>query len=81
MDLRINHRIFEVINRLFNQNNIPVSQETMLLSDLGLKDQKLIDLIMEVEDLFYIIIPDEQISGFATIGGIISYVHQVKEPI
>lgn len=80
-DLHIESRITEVINRLFNPQNIHVNQETTLITDLQMDSRDLLGLVMEVEDMFNIEkIPDSYINGFATVGSVIGYVNQVKYP-
>ena len=77
-DLRVTPRTIALIDRLYNPDNLNISQDTRLYSDLGIMPKKMIELVMDIEDLFDVAIPEHQFENFETIGNIISFVNQAK---
>ena len=51
-----------------------LTNDMILLSDLGLDSYELVELVCEVEEKFNIEIPDRAISGFKTVQNVIDFI-------
>ncbi len=56
----------------------PITEETSLRGDLGMSSLDLINLAVEVEDTFDIMIPDKEINGMNTVKDLITYLQLKK---
>ena len=67
----------EVLSLLtrYNPNNIEISGETSLNSDLNIDSVSAMDLIMEIEDRFEIDIPINHVSDIETLQDLVDLVH------
>ena len=45
-----------------------------LIEDLGVDSSRLIEVVLELEDVFGIEIPDTAVNGFKTLGDLVSFV-------
>jgi len=70
--------VFEKIKELLaeqldiDENNI--TNESLLVEDLGADSLDAIDIVMSVEDEFKVEVPDEIIEKIETVGDIVTYV-------
>ena len=64
----------KVIVNTFDEADESITLGTNLSRDLGLDHQDVCDLVCEVEDIFDIHIPDEEIEQFETVADIVNYV-------
>lgn len=51
-----------------------VTESAMLAEDLGVDSLDLVEILMAVEENFGVVVPDEEIPNFKTVGDIVSYV-------
>ena len=57
--------------RPFNQNDITLRTDTVIMGDLEIDSVAIFDLIMEVEDTYEVTFPMEMISEIKTIGQLV----------
>ena len=67
-------RLNKIIRNYTGDNNRTVTENTVLISDLGLNSFDLISLVCEVEDEFNIEIPDRAIKELKTVGDVIEFI-------
>ena len=67
-------KLQEIIRRYTNDENIVISNSTVLLADLGLNSYELVELACEVEEKFGIEIPDRVIRDFKTVQNVLDYI-------
>ena len=67
------------IVRLYNDDeNVTITGETILLTDLGLNSYALVEMICKIEEEFGIEIPDRKINSFKTIQDVLDYIASQK---
>jgi len=69
-------RLQDIVRRYADDENIVITGETVLLSDLGLNSYELVELVCEVEESFNVEISDRAISGFKTVGDVLNYLNK-----
>jgi acyl carrier protein len=58
-----------------------ITPEANLLRDLGLDSLDIVDLVLKIEDVFSIAIPDDDYPKLQTVGKIVEYVeHRLTVP-
>ena len=62
----------------FNRNDIALTRNTVIVSDLEIDSVAVFDLIMEVEDAYDITFPMETVSEMKTIGDLVDTVRALK---
>jgi acyl carrier protein len=63
----------------FNTDNVTLSPETNITADLNIDSVAMLDLIMEVEDLYEVSFPVNQLSEIRTIGDLVGAIQQQRE--
>ncbi len=71
-------RILGQLKQLFAEqtgnNNLQVTEDTALLSDLGMNSLELVQLVCVIEDTFDVEIPDREIRHFKTVGNVVRWI-------
>ncbi|MBR0113083.1 MAG: acyl carrier protein [Clostridia bacterium] len=65
-------KINEIISNYVDLEE-PITEETSLRGDLGMSSLDLINLAVEVEDTFDVMIPDKEINSMNTVKDLITY--------
>lgn len=60
----------------FRLNPDDVTMEAELIGDLGINSLELADLILLCEDKFNVVIDDEEIRNFSTVGDVVRYLEK-----
>ena len=68
----------EYLVKEFRLNPEAVTMEAELIGDLGINSLELADLILLCEDKFNIVIDDEEIRNFNTVGDVVRYLEKEK---
>ncbi len=55
-------------------SDIDITEDTVLLTDLGMSSFDLVQLVCAVEDEFDVEIPDKEIKNFKTVGDVIGFI-------
>lgn len=69
-------RLTSIIREYLDDSNIEISNNTILISDLGLSSFDLVQLASIVEDELDVEIPDRMIKNFKTVGDVISFLEK-----
>ena len=62
----------------FRLNPDDVTMDAELIGDLGINSLELADLILLCEDKFDVVIDDEEIRNFSTVGDVVRYLEKEK---
>ena len=65
-------RLTKIIREHTGNNDIAITEDTVLIADLGLNSLDLVNLVCIVEDKFDIEIPDRAIKDFKTVGDVVT---------
>lgn len=69
-------KLTELIRENSGDDNIIISEDTVLMADLGLSSLDLINIAYLVEEEFDIEIPDRAIQDFKTVGDVIAFIEK-----
>ena len=69
-------KLTKIICEHTGNNDITITENTILIADLGLNSLDLVNLACIVEDEFDIEIPDRAIKDFKTIGDVIAFIEK-----
>ena len=59
-------------------NESDITMEAELINDLGFNSLELADMVMACEEKFDVVIDDDDLHGFVTIGDIVRYLESAK---
>ena len=62
-----------------NLNGDQITDQTLLVDDLNVNSARLVDIMLEMEDRFAILIADEEASALTTVGGAIDLILAKKQ--
>lgn len=62
-----------------NVNDDVITDETVLVDDLNVNSARLVDIMLEMEDRFAILITDEEASALTTVGGAVDLIVSKKQ--
>ena len=66
-------KLTAIIREYMDDNSIDVTENTILIADLGLSSFDLVQLASIVEDELDVEIPDRMIKNFKTVGDVIAF--------
>ncbi len=66
-------KLTAIIREYMDDNSIEITENTILIADLGLSSFDLVQLASIVEDELDVEIPDRMIKNFKTVGDVISF--------
>lgn len=69
-------KLTKIICEHTGNNDITITEDTILIADLGLNSLDLVNLAVKVEDEFDIEIPDRAIKDFKTVGDVIAFIEK-----
>ncbi|MCC8074083.1 MAG: acyl carrier protein [Clostridiales bacterium] len=67
-------KIKEILLEQFDIEEAEITNDSLLVEDLGADSLDAIDIVMSVEDEFKVEVPDEIIEKMETVGDIVSFV-------
>ena len=67
-------KLTEIVRKQTGNNSIVLTEDTVLISDLGLNSLDLVNLACLVEDKFDVEIPDRAIKTFKTVGDVVRFI-------
>lgn len=56
-----------------------ITLESKIKKDLGADSLDILQLLMRIEDGYGIVIPDEELVGFETVGDVVRYIDSIKK--
>ncbi len=68
--------MIEKLTEHTGENDIAITEDTFLITDLGLNSLDLVNLACIVEDEFDIEIPDRAIKDFKTVGDVLAFIEK-----
>ena len=71
-------KLQEIVRRYTDDEDIILSEDMNLRTDLGINSYEFVQVICEIEDEFGVEIPDRAIGGFKTVGDVIQYIRSVQ---
>ena len=72
-------QIREELAKQFKRDKESITIETTLSEDLRADSLDVMELLMTMEDNYGVVVPDEDIINFQTVGDIVEYVESHKE--
>lgn len=69
-------KLTKIICEHTGNNDITITEDTVLIADLGLNSLDLVNLACIMEDEFDIEIPDRAIKDFKTVGDVITFIEK-----
>lgn len=69
-------KLTEIIREHTRENDIAITEDTFLITDLGLNSLDLVNIACIVEDEFDIEIPDRAIKDFKTVGDVLAFIEK-----
>jgi len=72
------NQLQELIRQQTADDTIVITNDTVLLTDLGLNSYELIQLVHEIEEKFNVEVPDRTIRDFKTVQDILDYISENK---
>ena len=69
-------KLTQIICKYTGNNDIAITENTVLIADLRLNSLDLVNLAVKVEDEFDIEIPDRAIKDFKTVGDVIAFIEK-----
>jgi len=67
------NKLTAIIREYMDDNSVEVTENTILIADLGLSSFDLVQLASIVEDELDVEIPDRMIKNFKTVGDVIAF--------
>lgn len=56
-----------------------ITSESLIQKDLGADSLDILQLLMKIEDDYGIVIPDEKLASFRTVGDVVSYLDSQRQ--
>jgi acyl carrier protein len=72
--LSVEERVIDIVCERLGVNREQVTPKTSFQEDVGADSLDLVELVMELEEAFDLIIPEEQAERFKTVGEAIDYI-------
>ena len=69
-------KLQEIIRRYTDSKEIVLTEDMVLMTDLGLNSYELVQIVCEVEDAFGVEIPDRAIGGLKTVGDVVRWIEE-----
>ena len=66
-------KVAEILAEQLDVEAEEITPETDIIDDLGADSLDIVDLVMSLEDEFDLEIPDEDVEGIRTVGGLTQY--------
>ena len=69
-------KVKAILSSQFDVEEDSITPETNIADDLNADSLDVVDLLMSLEDEFYVEIPDEQAEHIRTVGELVSYIEE-----
>ena len=67
-------QIVEIISKQLKAESEQITPETNIMEDLGADSLDIVELLMAIEEMFGVNVPDEDVTGLKTVKDIADYV-------
>ena len=78
MGASIDEKVIDIVCEQLGVSRDRVTPETSFINDLGADSLDTVELVMEFEDEFDIVIPDEDAQNIQTVGAAIEYIKSAE---
>lgn len=78
MGASIDEKVIDIVCEQLGVSRDRVTPETSFINDLGADSLDTVELVMEFEDEFDIVIPDEDAQNIQTVGAAIEYIKNAE---
>jgi acyl carrier protein len=58
-----------------------ITPESKIKRDLGADSIDILQLLMKIEDQYGLVIPDQALAKFETVGDVVTYLEQLEQPL
>ena len=58
-----------------------ITPESQIKRDLGADSIDILQLLMKIEDQYGLVIPDQALAKFETVGDVVTYLEQLEQPL
>ncbi|MBQ1242858.1 MAG: acyl carrier protein [Clostridia bacterium] len=72
-------KLTEIIREHKGGEEVVLTEDTVIIADLGLNSLDLINLVTDIEDEFDVEIPDRAIKMFKTVGDVIRFIESEED--
>jgi len=72
--IEVIEKLQEIVRRYTADENITITEDMVLLTDLGLNSFELVEMVCEIEERFGVEIPDKVIGDFKTVSDLLAYI-------
>jgi acyl carrier protein len=72
----IEERVFDIVCERLGVNREQLTRKTSFKEDVGADSLDIVELVMELEEAFDLIIPEEQAERFKTVGEAVDYIER-----
>ena len=67
-------KLQDLVREFSDNKEIVLSGDLVLLTDLGLNSYELVQMVVNIEDLYNVEIPDRAINSFKTVQDVVDYI-------
>ncbi len=69
-------KVKEILATTFEVDVDTITEETDIAADLGADSLDVMDILMSLEDVYPVEIPDEEIENLTTVGALVAYIEE-----
>ncbi len=74
-------KVQELLAAQFELDKDKITSDTDIMADLGADSLDLVELIMMIEEEFGIVITDEAVYSYKTVGEIVTFIEKITEKV
>lgn len=71
-------RLGDLIGENYNLDHVELREDTRLIEDLHLDSLDMVEMVVEIEDAFDIVIPEEKMEAMENIGDVVSVIEALS---
>ena len=69
-------KVQAILAKQLRQDPAKITPESLIKKDLGADSLDILQLLMRIEDQYGIVIPDESLATFVTVGDVVAYLEE-----
>ena len=69
----------KILARQLRIDAAKIKPESLIMEELGADSLNILQLLMKIEDDYGIVVPDEELATFRTVGDVVSYLEARKQ--
>ncbi|MBM6969221.1 MAG: acyl carrier protein [Pseudoramibacter alactolyticus] len=71
-------RLGDLIGENYNLDHVELREDTRLIEDLHLDSLDMVEMVVEIEDAFDIVIPEEKMEAMENIGDVVGVIESLS---